>query len=188
MQTRLHGTRKPETTAMLSIGMFGDAGHRGCDVLWSPVAGADEIDRLQEELRLMVRAKAVTGAEDNDGRRHRRSLSSMNAREVAKLKQRSFRKIMAGALSGLLQRPSFRETVSEASVSEIVWSLLHKNTHPGKPVLPAPMINGDPTIKRPQKVIQRSRDTAEREEQEGSRWIKTDSECKFMSISPSDRK
>uniref|UniRef100_A0A0E0K9N1 Uncharacterized protein n=1 Tax=Oryza punctata TaxID=4537 RepID=A0A0E0K9N1_ORYPU len=169
-------------TAMLSIGTFGvtegGGGHKrrhGSDTPWTAAAGADELDRLQEELRLLVRANGavVTGADDDDGGgggRHRRSLSrtssSTNGREVvAKLKQRSIRKIMAAALGGLLHRPNCRETMPEASVSEIIWSLLHKNTHPEKPVLPEPVMKGDPTVQTPQK-----------DKQEGSKWIRTDSE------------
>uniref|UniRef100_A0A0E0CW73 Secreted protein n=1 Tax=Oryza meridionalis TaxID=40149 RepID=A0A0E0CW73_9ORYZ len=198
MQTRLHGTRKQDHTAvssrcahtsgdlhrnddeldggweaaMLSIGTFGGPkGRHGSDTPWTTAAaGADELDRLQEELRLLVRAQAVvTGAEDDGGGggSHRRSLSrtssSTNGREVvAKLKQRSIRKIMAAALGGLLHRPSCRETMPEAT---IIWSLLHKNTHPEKPALPEPVMNGDPTVQTPQK-----------DKQEGTKWIRTDSE------------
>uniref|UniRef100_J3LKM1 Uncharacterized protein n=1 Tax=Oryza brachyantha TaxID=4533 RepID=J3LKM1_ORYBR len=202
MQTRLHGTRKPEpiavssrrahtpgdlhrndgldawAAAMLSIGTFGVPKSRhGSDGPWT-TAGADELDGLQEELRLLVgsREVAVTGADDDEGSSHRRSLSrtssSTNGREVVKLKQRSFRKVMASALSGFLHhRPSCRETMPEATVSEIIWSLLHKNTHTEKPALPKPMINGDLAVQTPQK-----------EEQEGSKWIRTDSECKLIFI------
>ncbi|KAF0891315.1 hypothetical protein E2562_009488 [Oryza meyeriana var. granulata] len=165
--------------ATLSIGTFGvregsgPKSRHGSDGPWT-TAGADELDGLQE-FRLLVRAKGVvTGAEDDEGSsHHRRSLSrtssSTNGREVAKLKQRSLRKIMAGAFNGFLHRPSCSETMSEASVSEIIWSLLHKNTHPVKPSLPEPMISGDTTVQTPQ-------------EEEGSKWIRTDSECKFMFI------
>ncbi|EAZ25814.1 hypothetical protein OsJ_09654 [Oryza sativa Japonica Group] len=203
VQTRLHGTRKQDHTAvssrrahtsgdlhrngdelddgwaaaMLSIGTLGGPkGRHGSGTPWTTAAaGADELDRLQEELRLLVRAQAVvTGGEDDDGGggggRQRRSLSrtssSTNGREVvAKLKQRSIRKIMAAALGGLLHRPSCRETMPEATVSEIIWSLLHKNTHPEKPALPHTVMKGDPTVPTPQK-----------DKQEGTKWIRTDSE------------
>ncbi|KAL5218414.1 hypothetical protein ABZP36_019098 [Zizania latifolia] len=174
--------------AMLSIGTFGvtegdgSERRRGSDGPWT--AGADELDRTPEKLRLLVRAKRVAGAEDDEGSRYRlppksslsRTLSSTNGREVVKLKQRSFRKLVASAFSGFLPRSSLRETIPEPSVPEIIWSLLHKDTHPKKPALPEPMIDVVPTTQTHQK------DTAGGQEQEGSKWIRTDSEYIVLEI------
>ncbi|KAG8073699.1 hypothetical protein GUJ93_ZPchr0006g40617 [Zizania palustris] len=207
VQTRLHRTRGPEPTAfssrrartpgglhrhdeldgwvttMLSIGTFGmtegdgSERHHGS---WT--AGADELDRTQKKLGLLVRAKRVAGAEDDEGSGYRltskssvsRTLSSTNGREMVKLKHRSLRKLVASAFSGFLPRSSLRETMPEPSIPEAIWSLLHKDTHPKKPAFPEPMIDVVPTTQTHQK------DTAGGQEQDGIKWIKTDSECKFI--------
>uniref|UniRef100_A0A0E0LCR2 Uncharacterized protein n=1 Tax=Oryza punctata TaxID=4537 RepID=A0A0E0LCR2_ORYPU len=144
---------------MLSIGTFGGPkGRHGSDTQWTTAAGADELDKLQEELRQWG------GGDRSRGQRRRRQqapqVSELHEWQrgggVAKLKQRSIRKIMAGAPG------AGRRCLKRVSV-RLYGHLLHKNTHPEKTAFSEPVMKGDLTVQTPQ-----------REQQEGSKWIRTD--------------
>lgn len=99
------------TTGMLSIGTFGTSEGRrpkSCDGSdGSNTVGVDELKKLQEELAVLVRPKGVKCAS-----------SSKKGGGVAR--QRSFMKLVRSAFSGFMPRPSFRETMPESRVNEVL--------------------------------------------------------------------
>ncbi|CAM0913613.1 unnamed protein product [Alopecurus aequalis] len=141
--------------AMLSIGTFGMRQGR-----------QDELERMQKELTLLIRAKAVatTMAEDDVEERMNGGIA----------RQRSFRnKLVSSFFSGFFPRQSFRGTTPELRPTKIPWPLLH-NEIPAEEMVPV-----QATIKsyRTAELPWRG-NTIEAEQ--GSKWIRTDSECKFI--------
>ncbi|KAJ1298523.1 hypothetical protein BS78_01G460300 [Paspalum vaginatum] len=162
------------TTAMLSIGTFGmREGHR-----LKSSGRFDEPSKVQEELKSLVRARGAATADELSSVHHlqlerilSRSSSSKNGGIV---RQRSLRKLATRTFGGLLHRPSFRETVPEMRFNEIVWGLLLKYAHPENPVL------SDTATKDDRAVHQMTRKGKAEVGDEGCKWIRTDSECKFI--------
>ncbi|CAL4921076.1 unnamed protein product [Urochloa decumbens] len=165
------------TAAVLSIGTFGlREGHglKSCGRF-------DELSKLQEqeELKSLVRARgADTG--DELGRVHHLQLErllrcSSSSKSGGIVRQRSLRKLATRAFGGFPPRPSFRETVPEMRFNEIVWGLLLRNAHPENSAF------GDPVI-RDDRPVQKGRKCEAEVEDEGGKWIRTDSEYIVLEI------
>nr|CAB3501828.1 unnamed protein product [Digitaria exilis] len=161
------------TTAMLSIGTFGAReGHRlkNCERF-------DELTKLQEELKSLVRARTA-GTADDLGRVHHLQVErplrcSSSSKNGGIVRQRSFRKLATRAFGGFLPRPSFRETVPEMRFNEMIWGLLLKSAHPENSSFTDP-------VTRDYRAVQMAPKGKAELEDDGSKWIRTDSECKFI--------
>ncbi|KAL6660219.1 hypothetical protein ACP70R_002341 [Stipagrostis hirtigluma subsp. patula] len=165
------------TTAALSIGPCGmREEHRlkSCDGSGrSYTVVDDEIKRLREELTLLMRATGVATAEELNRLHHLPLERLLNCTSSSKnggqVKPISIKKIVPSAFSGFLHRPSFRETSPEWRATETLWRSLHKRTYPQNSTFPDPMI-------RDGRAVQMARKGKANLEEEGSKWIKTDSE------------
>ncbi|CAN6285477.1 unnamed protein product [Urochloa humidicola] len=201
MQTKLHGShsskRKPEfsadsaqlvdtssglpqtdklndgwTTAMLSIGTFGMREGHGL----KSRGRFDELSKLQEELKSLVRARGADTADELHHLQPERLLRcSSSSKNGGIVRQRSSRKLATRAFGSFLPKPSFRETVPEMRFNEIVWGLLLKNAHPESSAF------GDPVM-RDDGAVQKGRKCDAEVEDEAGKWIRTDSEYIVLEI------
>ncbi|RLN40230.1 hypothetical protein C2845_PM01G05060 [Panicum miliaceum] len=162
------------TAAVLSIGTFGMRGHRlkSCERF-------DQLSKLQEELKSLARARDEATADDL-GRVHHLQVerllscsSSSNNGGIAR--QRSFRKRATRAFGGFLPVPSFRETVPEMGFDEIIWGLLLKIAHPVNSAFTDPVMRDD-------RLVQTAQKGEAEVEDEGGKWIRTDSEYIVLEI------
>ncbi|KAL6649328.1 hypothetical protein ACP70R_013552 [Stipagrostis hirtigluma subsp. patula] len=171
------------TTAALSIGTCGTREeHRlkSCDGSGrSYTVDDDEIKRLREELTLLMRAKGVATAEELNRLHHlplERLLNcTSGSKNQGQVKPISVKKIVPSAFSGFLHKPSFRETSPEWRATETLWQSLHKRTYPQNSTFPDPMI-------RDGRAVQTAWKGKADLEEEGSKWIKTDSEYIVLEI------
>ena len=110
------------TAAVPSIGTFGmREGHR-----MKSRGRLDELTKLQDELKSLVRARGQATAGEMSRVNHlqlERLLScSSNSKNGGIVRQRSLRKRATRAFGGFLPRPSFRETVPEMRFDEVLQS------------------------------------------------------------------
>ncbi|XP_062210099.1 protein NEGATIVE GRAVITROPIC RESPONSE OF ROOTS-like isoform X2 [Phragmites australis] len=176
-------------TTMLSIGTCGTRGGntlKSCDGSGRSYAvGADELKKLREELMLLMRAKGVTTAEELN-RLHHLPLERLldctsSSKNGGTAKPRSVGKPIA--FTGFLPRSSFRETVPELRATEVLQNsdylapcaLLHKNTHPQNSAFSDPVTRNDRAVQMPRKGKAHV-------EEEGGKWIRTDSEYIVLEI------
>ncbi|XP_022679304.1 uncharacterized protein LOC111255915 [Setaria italica] len=163
------------TAAMLSIGTFGmKEGHR-----LKSCGRFDELNKLQEELKSLVRARGADTA-DELGRVHHLQLErllscSSSSKNGGIVRQRSFRKLTRRTLGGFLPRPSFREAVPQTRFNEIIWGLLLKNAHPQSSSFNNPVMRDD-------RAVQMGRKGEAEVEDEAGKWIRTDSEYIVLEI------
>ncbi|PUZ42554.1 hypothetical protein GQ55_9G591700 [Panicum hallii var. hallii] len=139
----------------------------------------DELSKLQEELKSLVRARGEATADETSSVHHlqlERLLScSSNSKNGGTVRQRSFRKLATGAFGGFLPRPSFRDTVPEMGFDEIIWGLLLKSAHPENSALTDPVMRDD-------RLVQMAQEGEAEVEDEGGKWIRTDSEYIVLEI------
>ncbi|OEL16426.1 hypothetical protein BAE44_0022554 [Dichanthelium oligosanthes] len=163
------------TAAMLSIGTFGmREGHRV-----KSCGRFDELSKLQEELKSLVRAR---GADTTDelGRVHHLQLErllscSSNSKNGGIVRPRSLSKLATSAFGGFLPRQSFRETVPEMRFNEIIWGLLLESAHPDNPAFTDHVMRDD-------RAVQVGRKGDAEDEDERGKWIRTDSEYIVLEI------
>ncbi|KAL6867228.1 hypothetical protein ACP4OV_015252 [Aristida adscensionis] len=171
------------STAMVSIGTCGMK-----DKLrlknWngsgrSHTDGGDELKRLREQITLLMGAKGVATVEELNGLHHLPLERLLNCTWSSKngwtIKPRSVRKLVPSALGGFLHRPSFRETEPEWRPTATLQASLHKDKHCEYSTFSDPLI-------RDLQAVQMIRKGKSEAEEEGVRWIKTDSEYIVLEI------
>ncbi|CAD6202352.1 unnamed protein product [Miscanthus lutarioriparius] len=145
------------TTAMMLIGTFGTRGEgnrvKGCGRL-------DELSKLQEEL------KSLAGA--------RRAATAGGLDRVNHLQLERLLSCSSTSRNGGIGRPrSFRALATRPS--EIVWGLLLKKVHPENPAF-------SDTATRDDQVVQMAPKGKVEAEDEGGKWIRTDSQYIVLEI------
>ncbi|TVU48197.1 hypothetical protein EJB05_07825, partial [Eragrostis curvula] len=176
-RSQIHEPDNYYSTAMLSNGTFGtkdgqrlkssDGSIESCTV------GVDELKKLQEELRLLVRAKGITTSEELNRLHHLplERLLNLNCTSHTQnggiVKSRSIRKPLTSAFRGFMPRPSFRQTIPEVRFSE---GLRHKTTSPENSAV------SDHVIKDDDRVVRMPQEEKTGVHKERSKWIRTDSE------------
>ncbi|KAG2543010.1 hypothetical protein PVAP13_9NG795900 [Panicum virgatum] len=163
------------TAAVPSIGTFGmREGHRP-----KSRGRLDELTKVQEELKSLIRARGEAAADEMSWVHHlqlERLLScSSNSKNGGIVRQRSLRKRATRAFGGFLPRPSFRETVPEMRFDEIIWGLLLKSAHPENLAFTNPVMRDD-------RLGQMAQKGEAEVEDEGGKWIRTDSEYIVLEI------
>lgn len=163
------------TAAVLSIGTFGmREGHR-----MKSRGRLDELTKLQDELKSLVRGRGQGTAGEMSRVNHlqlERLLScSSNSKNGGIVRQSSFRKRATRTFGGFLPKPSSRETVPEMRFDEITWGLLLKSAHPENSAFTNPVMRDDRRVQMAQKGEVEVED-------EGGKWIRTDSEYIVLEI------
>ncbi|KAG0552531.1 hypothetical protein BDA96_01G515100 [Sorghum bicolor] len=161
---------------MLSIRTFGtrEEGKRvkSCGRL-------DELSKLQELKSLAEARRTATAGElgrVNHLQLERLLSCSSTSRSGGIGRPRSFRALATRAFGGFRRpRPSFRETVPEMRFDEIVWGLLLKKAHPENPLFPDAATTDD-------QVVQMAPKGKVQAEDEGGKWIRTDSQYIVLEI------
>ncbi|XP_024313453.1 uncharacterized protein LOC112270038 isoform X2 [Brachypodium distachyon] len=194
MQNRLHGARCSNKNSEFSTGSNQPADtsvltgpHRDDDDdlhdRWAPVMlsigtfgvgeGRDALKKLQQELTLIMSAKAEEREEDK--RRHHLLLERSLNGDGRIVKHRSFRKLVTSVVRGFLPRPRLRGTMPGSRPIQIPLPLLYMD------ILLENSASSDMKIKNYQTAVQfhSSRD-AEKEQE--IKWIRTDSEYIVLEI------
>ncbi|CAM0905025.1 unnamed protein product [Alopecurus aequalis] len=149
--------------AMLSIGTFGIG-----------EGGQDELKKTQK-ITLLMSAKAETTTTAGDEQEKRHHLMLKRPLNGGMVNHRSFRKFMSSAVSGFLPRPSITGTTPERRPNEMPWPLLHNDIPDEDLAMSEAKINSYRTAQLPW------RGSATGAEQ-GSKWIRTDSEYIVLEI------